>query len=117
MVIKMNKYIFILIFVSILSSASQVLLKKSALISHKNFISQYINLYVIMAYFIFFIVLFINIFLIKNINLAIVSIITETLPLVLSTINGKIFFDECISFRKVIGIIIILIGIIIIFIL
>lgn len=95
-----------------LSAISQTLLKKSANINYNKFILQYLNVYVILGYMIFFIVLFINIYVIKKLNLSIVSVFSESLPYILSIISGYIFFKEKITKNKIVGALIIVIGII-----
>ena len=47
---EMNKYIIFLLLSVIISSTSQILLKKSALKQYKSFIYEYLNPYVIVGY-------------------------------------------------------------------
>lgn len=109
----MNRIVlFILLIVnSLLTSFSQVLLKKSAMQKHNSIISEYINIYVIVGYGLFFIVLLGNIFIMKYIKMNIVSVFSEAMPLVISIFTGYIFFNEKINKRKIISVILILIGI------
>ena len=46
----MNKYVFLLILAVLVSSISQIILKKSASKTYKSIIKEYLNLYVITGY-------------------------------------------------------------------
>lgn len=109
----MNKFLlFILLLInSLLASFSQVLLKKSAMKKYNSIISEYINIYVVVGYGLFFIVLLGNILIMKYIKMNIVSVFSEAMPLVISVFTGYIFFNEKINKRKIISVILILIGI------
>jgi drug/metabolite transporter (DMT)-like permease len=106
--------LIVLLLNSLLVSFSQVLLKKSAMRKHNSFLSEYVNIYVIAGYAIFFIVLLINIFIMKYIEMNIVSVFSESMPLVISIFTGYIFFNERINKRKIISVVLILIGIVLI---
>lgn len=111
-----NNYIFIILLVlnCIISAFSQVLLKKSSLKNYSSFIRQYLNLYVITGYGLFFLVLIVNIYLLRFIPVTISGAISESLPLVFSFVTGFIFFKEKITKWKLIGGFCIIIGIILI---
>ena len=112
----MSKITFIiLLFVNaFLSSISQVLLKKAALQKHDSIISQYLNVYVIAGYGLFFLVLSLNVFVMKYLNMSIVSIFSEAMPLIMTMFLGALLFNERINKYKIISIIMILIGIVLI---
>ncbi len=112
----MNKYfifIIFLIFSCLISAISQVLLKKSAQKQYNSFFKQYFNAYVIIAYLLFFIVVFANTYILRIIPMTIVNPIAETLPYIFSIIFGFFFFNEKITIRKILGSIIIIFGIIV----
>ena len=104
----------ILIINASLSSLSQVLLKKSALTKHIGIIGQYLNFYVVCAYLIYFMVLGINIFMMRYVDMSFVAIFSETLPVAFSTFTGYIFFKEKFTITKLCSIILIIAGIIMI---
>ena len=105
-------YILLLVFMCLLSAFSQVLLKKAAGKQYSNFLRQYLNIFVITGYFTYVVVLLVNVYILKFIPLSIMSGISESLPLLLSFISGRIFFDEKITKYKIIGGVFILCGII-----
>lgn len=112
----MNRILLLvlLLFNALLASFSQVLLKKSAIQKHDSIISEYINIYVITGYGLFFIVLFVNIFIMKYMNMNIVSIFSEAMPLVISIFTGYVFFNEHITKEKILSVALILVGIVLI---
>lgn len=112
----MNKYLYILLLIvnALLSAFSQVLLKKAALKNYDNPIRQYINLYVMVGYCIYFLVIVINIFALRYLNISTIAAFSESLPLVFTLIFSKIVFNENINKYKIIGIGTIILGIIII---
>lgn len=112
----MNKIalIVLLLINSLLASFSQVLLKKSAIQKHDSIILEYINIYVIAGYGLFFIVLLGNIFIMKYIEMNIVSVFAEAMPLVITIFTGYIFFNEHITKGKILSVVLILVGIVLI---
>ena len=104
----------ILLTSSLLSSFSQVLLKKAAIKKYDSIILQYVTFYVLLGYCLFFIVLLINIFVMRFVNMNIVSVFTETMPLVISVFMGHLFFNETINNKKIIATSLIIIGVILI---
>lgn len=109
-----NNLIFIIILVlnCFLSAVSQVMLKKAATKEYKSFISQYLNFYVISAYFLFFLVVAVNIYIMKYVPLVIMTPVSESLPFIFSIFFGFVFFKEKLTPRKISGALIILAGII-----
>ena len=106
-------YILILVLMCFVSAFSQVLLKKASLHKYESFLQQYLNPYVICGYLLFFIVIVVNIFLLRHIPITVTSAISESLPLILSFITGKVFFAESFSKQKIIGGILIIAGILV----
>ena len=105
-------YSLLLIFGVLISTVSQVLLKKSAPKEHKGIIREYLNPYVIGAYSLFVIATFITIYAFKGIPLSYGPILEGT-GYFFITIFGIIFFKERLNTKKIIGIILILSGIVI----
>ncbi len=112
----MNKtiYILLLLFNALLSAFSQVLLKKAAVNNNKSLFLQYINLTVISAYLIYVIVLMVNIYAMRFLSIGIVTTFSETLPLLFTIFASKLFFNESINTYKVIGAIIVVIGVVLV---
>ena len=90
----MFKYFAIMIFSGMLSAFSQVLLKKASMHKYESFLKQYLNPYVVCGYGLFFVVLLVNIYLLRHIPITVTSAISESLPLVLSFVTGRIFFED-----------------------
>lgn len=111
-----SKWIFILILVAncFLSAFSQVLLKKAALKNENYFVRQYLNPYVLLGYALFFVVLCVNVFLLKHLPLLVLNPVAEALPIALSFVAGGLFFGENLSKRKICGGILIVAGIVVV---
>lgn len=108
----MTKY-FLLMFTSVfVASIAQVLLKKSANKKHDSIIKEYLNPYVIIGYGLIFSCTLLSVLAYKGLPLKYGSII-ESLGYVLIMIFGKLFFNEKITINKLIGNILIVIGVIV----
>ena len=110
----MNKYIIVAVFSSILSAFSQVLLKSSANKNHKG-LKEYANLFVISGYGITFICMILMILAYKGMPLKYGAII-ESLVYIYIMFLGKISFKERLTTKRIMGNIIIVLGIIIFYI-
>ena len=106
-------YILILVLMCFVSAFSQVLLKKASMHKYESFFRQYINPYVVCGYGLFFVVLLVNIYLLRYIPITVTSGISESLPLVLSFVTGRIFFEESITKQKLKGGLFIIVGILV----
>lgn len=109
----MNKillYSMVMILSVFISSISQIILKKSALKTYDSHLGEYANLYVIIAYGIFFCSTFITIYALKYVPLSMAPILEST-GYIFIVILSRIFLNEYISKRKLIGMAIILLGI------
>lgn len=108
-----NPWIFIIALSSTVAAFAQVLLKKSAMEEHKSLIWEYLNLKVIAGYGIMFLGMFMNIFAYskgveyKN------GPVMESIGNIWVVLLSFIFFAEPITKKKVLGNILIIIGIII----
>ena len=104
------KYVLIFLLSVFIASFSQILLKKSANKDHTSRIREYLNKYVITAYFIFFISTILTIIAYKGIELKYGPII-ESVGYIFILITSKIFLDEKITKNKLLGIFLIIVGI------
>ena len=109
-----NLLIYIIIFlISVfISSCSQILLKKEATKEHESFIKEYLNFPVMFAYCMFFGSSLITTFSYKVVPLSMGPILEASGYLWVS-ILGLIFLKERISKDKLIGLILIIVGIIV----
>ena len=89
-------YILILLAACMVSAIAQVFLKKASQKEYGSLIRQYLNIWVVSGYAMFFAVMVLNIWLLKFIPMTVVSPVSESLPLLLSFLTGKIFFGEAI---------------------
>jgi len=112
--VSMFFYILILLAACMVSAIAQVFLKKASQKEYGSLIRQYLNIWVVSGYAMFFAVMVLNIWLLKFIPMTVVSPVSESLPLLLSFLTGKIFFGEAITRRKVLGAACIVAGIIIV---
>lgn len=105
-------YSAILIFSVFISAFSQVLLKKSALKSYDSFIREYLNLYVVPAYAIYFLAVFLDLIALRKVPVSFVPV-AEASSYIFVLLFGRIFFRESFSKRKVLAMGLILAGIIV----
>jgi len=105
-------YIAILIFSVFISAFSQVLLKKSALKTYSSFLREYLNIYVIPAYAIYFLTVFLDLLALRKVPVSFVPV-AEASSYVFVLLFGKIFFKERFSKRKIIAMILIMAGIVV----
>ena len=106
------KYVLIFLLSVFIASVSQILLKKSANKNHANEWREYLNKYVITAYFIFFISTILTIIAYKGIELKYGPII-ESVGYIFILIMSKMFLGEKITKNKILGILLIIIGVIV----
>ena len=107
---------FIPIFIGsvFLSSVSQILLKKSADIQHKNWLNDYLNVRVIAAYAMFFASTLITVFAYKYVPLSLGPVL-ESFGYIFVSVLSYIFLKERMNKKQIIGMILIVIGIIVVF--
>ncbi|MCR5290534.1 MAG: triose-phosphate transporter family protein [Treponema sp.] len=104
-------FIGLLFFCSFISAFSQILLKKSALHTYSSFIREYLNIYVISAYSIYFIAVCMDLWALHKVPVSYVPII-EASSYVYVIFLSRVFLKEKFSKRKIIGMSIIVLGII-----
>lgn len=95
-----------------LSSVSQVLLKKGAMKEHKNIIREYLNVYVIFGYGLFFLCVFLNTIAYRGIPMSLGPVL-ETTGYIYVTIFGVVIFHEKMNKKKFGALCLILLGIIV----
>ncbi|MDY2729778.1 MAG: EamA family transporter [Clostridium sp.] len=108
----MNKYVLILLGSVLIASISQIILKKSANKEHSSLIKEYLNIQVIVGYGLLFCSTIMTILALKGLPYKNVPIF-ETLGYVFILVLSNIFLKEKITKKKLVGNIIIILGIII----
>ncbi|MZK52790.1 EamA family transporter [Clostridium beijerinckii] len=95
-----------------LASVSQIVLKKSAGIKYKRKIDEYINKNVILAYLIFFSCTLFTVIALKKIPLSLAPILESTGYIYIAILSA-IFIKEKITKKRLLGISLIIIGVLI----
>lgn len=107
---------YLFLFASVLlSSFSQILLKKGAMQEHESFLKEYLNPWVIIGYGMMFGSVFLTILGLRGLSYLNAPIV-ESLGYVLVPILSAVFFREKITLRKSVGIGCIVLGMIIFYI-
>lgn len=109
---NLNKYIAIWMFSVLISSFSQVLLKIAANKKHESRLREYLNPLVIIAYGIFFTSTLLTMYALKYVPLT-MSPIIESASYIFVPIFGVLMLKEKISKRRLAGMGVMLIGMII----
>lgn len=110
----MNKFIFVIIYLMgvLISAIAQIILKKSAGQKYESKIKEYLNPYVIISYAIFFGATFCTIFAYTGIPLSFGPILA-TSEYIFVALLSRLFLKEKIVGKKLIGLTVIIIGIVI----
>lgn len=95
-----------------ISSVSQILLKKAADRTYENHIREYLNPLVIFSYGMFFFSVILTMLALKKVPLSMQPILEST-GYIFVAVMGYIFLKETLSRRKLAGIALILVGIIV----
>ena len=104
-----NRYIVIMFLSVSAASISQLLLKKSAMKKYASVIKEYLNPFVIGGYGILFLSMLLTIYAYSGIDYKNGPII-ESFGNVIVLVLGYLFLKEKISFKKLIGIVCIMVG-------
>ncbi|MBQ9165883.1 MAG: EamA family transporter [Oscillospiraceae bacterium] len=96
----------------VISSVSQVLLKKKADQAPKNFIMKFLNLPVIVSYILLFASMMLNSLALREMDVSVLPCITATSFLWIMVLSA-IFLGEKPTRRKVIGVVMILVGVVV----
>ena len=105
-----NIFFFVMIFVELLASVSQVLLKKSAQKEYPSRIREYLNVLVIGGYGLLVLSMIIGIFCYKHLGYM-GTVILEPIAYIMVMILSRIIFGEKITTNKLIGMSLIVVGI------
>ncbi|MEH2944999.1 multidrug ABC transporter [Lachnospiraceae bacterium KK002] len=105
-------YVLVFLIAVFMSSVSQILLKKSANKEYDNKIKEYLNFPVIIAYGLFFCSSLVVVLAYKGVPLAMGPVLEATGYIWVSILGG-IFLKEHISRKKVLGLAVIIIGILV----
>lgn len=108
----MIAYIILFIVSVCIASTSQILLKKSASIERENKIKEYMNIYVILAYGLLFLSTLLTMYAYKQINLS-VGVVIEAIGYIIVALLSYFFMNEKFTKNKIIGIVLIIIGVIV----
>lgn len=106
----LGKYLLIWIISVFISSIAQVMLKVEANKPHKSRLQEYLNPLVAGAYGIFFVSVFLTYYALKYVPLT-YSPIVEPLSYIFVPLIGVLLLKEKISGRRVLGMIIMIVGI------
>ncbi len=108
----MTKYWIILFMAVIVSSSSQMLLKKGATIQYDSLLKEYLNPWVISGYGLMVLSTLFVIFAYRGVDYKNGAII-ESLGYLLIMVLGRLFFSEKITKRKLLGNLLILCGVLV----
>ncbi|MCI8492629.1 MULTISPECIES: EamA family transporter [Anaerotruncus] len=108
---KMTLYAGVMLAGVALSSFSQILLKKSSSQQFSSKLREYMNFRVIFAYGLFFAVTFVNVLALKYVPLS-WSPVIESMGYVFVSILSYVLLKEHISKKKIIGMLVIILGVI-----
>lgn len=108
----MISYITLFLFSVFISSVSQIVLKTSANENHDSSLKEYLNVRVIAAYGIFFLSSLLTVLAYRKVPLSLGPVL-ETTGYIWVTILGYFILKEKVSRQKLIGLIVIIIGIIV----
>ncbi len=106
----LEKYILVWIISVLISSVAQVMLKVEANRKHESRAKEYLNPMVIGAYAIFFLSTFLTMYALRHVPLT-YSPIIEPLSYIFVPVIGVLILKEKISKRRILGILIMLVGI------
>lgn len=105
-------FYYLLIPVSaLITASSQILLKISAQRQHKDFIHEYLNACVIISYAFYFLVVFLNIFIYTKVDYRF-SVVLNSLSTVFVAVFSNLILKERFTRRRILGNILIVLGIV-----
>lgn len=105
-------YVAIFLGSVLIAAVSQILLKKSAMKQYKNRLLEYLNPYVIIAYGLLFVSMFMTVVAYRGVDLKTGPVLDATSYLYVAVLSA-IFLKEKISGQKKIGLLVIVAGIVI----
>lgn len=105
-------YVAIMLIGVFIAAAAQVLLKKSSQIKYSSKIREYLNVRVILAYTIMVISSLMSVFAYKKVPLSMGTILGSTSYLYVAAF-GVMVFHEKLNFKKILGLVLIVAGVIV----
>lgn len=108
----MSRYYIIFMLSAFIASISQILLKKSALVQRESILKEYFNIYVILGYIFLFISTFLTSYSYRGIPLSLGPILNSTSYIFVGILSYFIL-KENLGKKRVVGYLVIIIGIII----
>lgn len=108
----MGVYIAVFLFSVFISSVSQIILKSSANKRYEHWLKEYLNVKVIIAYGLFFVSSLLTVLAYKYVPLSMGSIL-EGSGYIFVTALGYFILEEKISRKKMLGLVVIVLGIVI----
>lgn len=109
---EFNPYMLLILVGTFISSISQVLLKKAAMRQYDSRIKEYLNARVIIAYLIFFGATMLSVIAYRVVDLSL-GVVLEATGYVYVMIFGVTIFKETLNLKKIIALIMIIVGIVI----
>ena len=108
----MNRYEAVILFGAFISSVSQILLKISADAKHARPLSEYLNWRVALAYGLFFLAVLLNIYAFRGVELKAGPVLASS-TYIFVMILGSLFLGERVTWRKLLGNVLIVLGILV----
>ena len=109
---KLNISICILLSSVLISAISQIMLKKATMKKYKSMLFEYLNPLVIFAYGLFFLSTLLTMFALRYVPLSMAPILESTSYIFVS-VMGYFFLKERFPKKKLIGILVILVGLLV----
>lgn len=109
---EFSPYMLLILVGTFISSISQVLLKKAAMRQYDSRIKEYLNARVIIAYLIFFGATMLSVIAYRVVDLS-MGVVLEATGYVYVMIFGVTIFKETLNLKKIIALIMIIVGIVI----
>lgn len=108
----MMVYVILFLFSVFISSVSQIILKSSANKQYENSVKEYLNPKVIIAYGIFFLSSLLTVLAYREVPLSMGAVLEST-GYIWVTVLGYFVLKENVSKKKIVGLMVIIIGIIV----
>lgn len=105
-----NEYIILSALSVLISSFSQILLKKGAMTERRSLISEYLNLYVILGYLLMLAATLLTVISYRGLQFKSVAVISS-FGYVLVMILSTAFFGERMTVKKTLGVLLIILGV------
>ncbi len=111
-----NIFFLFMVVAELIAASSQMLLKKSAQKEHSSIITEYLNPWVICGYGLLLLSMIVTIFCYDGLGYMGV-VVMEPINYVIVLVMARLFFKEKITLRKLMGVILIISGIVVFYVL